>query len=436
MVTQTPRSTTVMAVRDSELAKLPEGLFNAIKLRFPIVVTRLINLLGHRILGSWKKPSVSRAIDTRPSQNNFSTVAIVPISDDVPLTAFTYELYHSLCVCGATLRLTSDVIRKSLGSSILDTNNEYRLTSWLAQQEDQHGIVLYQCDHNLTAWTQRCVRQADCILIVGLADKEPHIGKIEKEVERLAIRTQKELVLLHREGADRPKNTVAWLNNRTWVSSHHHIQCSKRMFSRRSQYRVNELYNKVLMSEPNIHSDFSRMARWLSGTSVGLVLGGGGARGAAHVGMIKAVLEAGIPIDMVGGVSIGAFMGALWCMEKNVTTMTQKAREWSKVRTFLFRYPVLNMLVRDRVTTVAPGAALSPEDDSVVEADAGPDVSRHIHVLWTRLQHDHPEDIRRDPLGGPVAAVLHHQHGHHGQLYAGPHSRYDSHLTAHECLSE
>lgn len=51
MVTQTPRSTTVMAVRDSELAKLPEGLFNAIKLRFPIVVTRLINLLGHRLLG-------------------------------------------------------------------------------------------------------------------------------------------------------------------------------------------------------------------------------------------------------------------------------------------------------------------------------------------------------------------------------------------------
>lgn len=52
MVTQTKRSTTVMAVRDSELAKLPEGLFNGMKLRFPIVVTRLINLLGHRILGA------------------------------------------------------------------------------------------------------------------------------------------------------------------------------------------------------------------------------------------------------------------------------------------------------------------------------------------------------------------------------------------------
>lgn len=52
MVTHTLRSTTVIGVRDSELAKLPEGLFNAIKLRFPIVVTRLINLLGHRILGT------------------------------------------------------------------------------------------------------------------------------------------------------------------------------------------------------------------------------------------------------------------------------------------------------------------------------------------------------------------------------------------------
>lgn len=52
VITQTPRGTTVMAVRDSELAKLPEGLFNAIKKRFPGVVSTLINLLGHRILGN------------------------------------------------------------------------------------------------------------------------------------------------------------------------------------------------------------------------------------------------------------------------------------------------------------------------------------------------------------------------------------------------
>ncbi|XP_012251438.2 neuropathy target esterase sws isoform X3 [Athalia rosae] len=360
MVTQTTRSTTVMAVRDSELAKLPEGLFNAIKLRFPIVVTRLINLLGHRILGSWQRSQsngvsngVTRAaatVDARPSQVNFSTVAIVPISEDVPLTAFTFELYHSLCAIGPCLRLTSDVVRKTLGAAIMEPANEYRLTSWLAQQEDQHRISLYQCDSSYTLWTQRCVRQADCILIVGLGEKTPSLGRMEREVERLAMRTQKELVLLHREQSGlRPSNTVEWLNMRSWVSSHHHIQCPKRMFTRKSQYRINELYSKVLTSEPNVHSDFSRLARWLTGTSVGLVLGGGGARGAAHIGMLKAILEAGIPIDMVGGVSIGAFMGALWCMEKNITTTTQKAREWSKKMTQWWRqildltYPMTSM---------------------------------------------------------------------------------------------
>ncbi|TGZ56931.1 Neuropathy target esterase sws [Temnothorax longispinosus] len=360
MVTQTPRSTTVMAVRDSELAKLPEGLFNVIKLRYPIVVTRLINLLGHRILGTWQQAHTKNGsndtqraaatVDARPAQVNFSTVAIVPVSDDVPLTSFTYELYHSLCAIGPCLRLTSDVVRKTLGTTIMEPANEYRLTSWLAQQEDQHRISLYQCDSSYTLWTQRCARQADCILIVGLGDRAPSIGRTEREIERLVMRTQKELVLLHKEqNGQRPTNTVQWLNMRSWVSSHHHIQCPKRMFARRSLYRINELYSKVLTSEPNVHSDFSRLARWLTGTSVGLVLGGGGARGAAHVGMVKAIIEAGIPIDMVGGVSIGAFMGALWCMEKNITTTTQKAREWSKQMTQWWRqimdltYPMTSM---------------------------------------------------------------------------------------------
>ena len=43
--------------------------------------------------------------------------------------------------------------------------------------------------------------------------------------------------------------------------------------------------------KPDVHSDFSRLARMLRGCSVGLVLGGGGARGCSHVGMIKVRIE-------------------------------------------------------------------------------------------------------------------------------------------------
>lgn len=56
--------------------------------------------------------------------------------------------------------------------------HEYRLSGWLAQQEDIHRIVLYQTDCTLTPWTVRCIRQADCILIVGLGDQEPALGEV------------------------------------------------------------------------------------------------------------------------------------------------------------------------------------------------------------------------------------------------------------------
>ena len=58
-------------------------------------------------------------------------------------------------------------------------------------------------------------------------------------------------------------------------------------------------------------------------------MGGGGARGCSHVGMIKATLEAGIPIDHVAGVSIGALVGGLFATERNLTEVTVKARAFS-----------------------------------------------------------------------------------------------------------
>ena len=99
--------------------------------------------------------------------------------------------------------------------------------------------------------------------------------------------------------------------------------------NKNSSVKCQDYYSQMFEQPLNIHSDFSRLARFLTGTSIGLVLGGGGARGSAHVGMIRAIKEAGIPIDMVGGVSIGAFMGALWCQENSIQSFISKARSWS-----------------------------------------------------------------------------------------------------------
>uniref|UniRef100_A0A670K8Y0 lysophospholipase n=1 Tax=Podarcis muralis TaxID=64176 RepID=A0A670K8Y0_PODMU len=357
-LTRQVRATTVHAVRDTELAKLPEGTLNNIKRRYPQVVTRLIHLLSQKILGNLQQlrgpfpgsglGMTSSSELTNPA-SNLSTVAVLPVCDDVPMAAFTLELKHALNAIGPTLLLTSDIIRARLGASALDSIHEYRLSGWLAQQEDIHRIVLYQTDCTLTPWTVRCIRQADCILIVGLGDQEPTLGELEQMLESTAVRALKQLILLHREDGPSPARTVEWLNMRSWCSGHLHIKCPRRVFSRRSPNKLREMYEKVFEKNADRHSDFSRLARVLTGNTIALVLGGGGARGCSHIGVIKAMEEAGLPIDLIGGTSIGSFIGALYAEERSAVRTKQRAREWAKIMNSVFAtvldltYPITSM---------------------------------------------------------------------------------------------
>ena len=59
---------------------------------------------------------------------------------------------------------------------------------------------------------------------------------------------------------------------------------------------------------------FSAFIQILNAQKVGLVLSGGGAKGAAHIGVIKALEENGIPIDYITGTSAGAIVGSLYAM--------------------------------------------------------------------------------------------------------------------------
>ena len=83
--------------------------------------------------------------------------------------------------------------------------------------------------------------------------------------------------------------------------------------------------------------DYGRLARRLCGKSVGVVLGGGGARGISHIGVIRALRERNIPVDMVGGTSIGAFVGGLYAREGDLYTMHGRAKRFSGRMSTLWR---------------------------------------------------------------------------------------------------
>jgi lysophospholipid hydrolase len=83
------------------------------------------------------------------------------------------------------------------------------------------------------------------------------------------------------------------------------------------------------------------MSRRVTGRSVGLVLGGGGARGIAHVGVIRALIEAGVTVDLVGGTSQGAFCGALFAQNPDSYTDVERstramAAQMASIKTKIF----------------------------------------------------------------------------------------------------
>lgn len=93
-----------------------------------------------------------------------------------------------------------------------------------------------------------------------------------------------ELVLLHNPSTAHPGGTAQWLAPRT-LRAHHHVRQGN-------------------------NEDISRLVRRLTGHTIGVVMSGGGAKGYGHIGALRALKEAGIPVDEIGGTSMGALVSA------------------------------------------------------------------------------------------------------------------------------
>ena len=64
-----------------------------------------------------------------------------------------------------------------------------------------------------------------------------------------------------------------------------------------------ELWHQPFSLSAIALQDLARLGRWMAGKAVGLVLSGGGSRGLAHLGVLHALDDAGVPVDIIGGTS-------------------------------------------------------------------------------------------------------------------------------------
>ncbi|KPV72156.1 uncharacterized protein RHOBADRAFT_39615 [Rhodotorula graminis WP1] len=383
-ITASPRPSTLHAIRDTELARMPMTLFNAISVRHPLVTIQISRIIAARLRsqvarearmvgGLPKELGAPGMGDGSMGKNNFNlkTVAIIPTNRHVPISEFAIKLHQALESIGApTSYLNQATVMQVLGRHAFSRMGQLKLAGWLAETEQKYRIILYVADTAVSApWTQTCIRQADCIMVVADGGADPELGEHEKLLVGMKTTARKELVLLHAERNVVPGTTRRWLKNRSWVHAHHHVEMlgatpevdrssvddpaavvALRKIAARVELQINK-YKKVgprpAPSRAPAQSDFARLARRLCGKSIGLVLGGGGARGISHLGALQALQERSIPIDMVGGTSIGAFVGGLYAREGDLVSAYGRAKRFSGRMSTLWRiltdltYPVV-----------------------------------------------------------------------------------------------
>ena len=221
---------------------MPKTLFNALAIRHPEItlqISRMIALRSRQLVIKSQSPQGVQVPtfnlstkDTSPvaslsssfSNNKFpelfgrnnvnlKTVGIIPVSSSVPVTAFAESLRNALVqsVGAETVLLNSATIMSVMGKHAFSRMGKLKLMSWLAEQEEKARIVLYLADSGVTSqWTRTCIRQADCILLVGLGDGDPSVGEYERFLINMKTTARKELVLLHGEKYCASGTTQEW----------------------------------------------------------------------------------------------------------------------------------------------------------------------------------------------------------------------------------
>ncbi len=251
LLTGGTRSASVRARRDSSVARLTREDFDRIVRRDPAALEGLTEVLAAQLAQA--RPDVRRD-DTLPS-----VVSVLAMHRGAPAERVARSLQSRLAVHRDTVLLDVGAVEE------------------LHRAEREHDtVVLVGAEPGTPAW-EFARRQADHLVLVaqgGDPDDAPEIGHDRCDLVHVGPRPTRE-------------QAARW---------------SERLEPWRTTYAGTDELEDAL----------APVARALSGTSVGVVMAGGGARAFAHIGVLAELAEAGITVDRVAGTSIGALMAALY----------------------------------------------------------------------------------------------------------------------------
>ena len=360
--TGAPRTATATAYRDSLVYRLAQDDYQAICDLAPSVRDEVARQLAVRLTGLLAHAG-PRLRETLPR-----TAVMLPAVPELPCEAVAHRLTVLLSAFGSVRLVGEGDFRAELGTEAVESDSAL---NWFSGLERQSDFVLYATQGASPTWQQATVRQADQILLLAREGSPPPPSAMESFAARHIPWDQWRLVLLHPERQVRVTGTRAWLAARP-VGDHHHVWLDD-------------------------DADLARLARNLRGHATGMVCGGGGAFGIAHVGIQAAFTRAGAVFDHYGGTSSGAAMAIAFALG------SEPAEIESRIIDTFIRHRAL------RRPTVPVHAVLDHHiyDAKLIESYG----EGHLEDLWipafavaANLDEDRIEPIRRGPIWQAVRA--------------------------------
>ncbi|MBT8057413.1 MAG: cyclic nucleotide-binding domain-containing protein [Gammaproteobacteria bacterium] len=297
LLTGAPRTVGVQAIRDSLLVSIDRQTFETLVMQFPS--------LGLKLAGNVANLLQNRHSRAAATTRNLQAITILNLDDGARTFGLCRRLAETMSEPGQTLLLSPERLAE-LGAPVTDVTGKEEipdtLADWFHEKEDEHRFVLFQCHADHPAWTRFALRQSDMVLLVADGSGNPQVRRWEAEVlsDAGAAIARRLLVLLH-PGEGPYDTTPQWLEDRE-LDFHVHVR----------------------RDHPE---DTDRVTRIVTGNALGLVLAGGAARGFAHLGVYRAMEELALPVDWIGGTSIGGIMGAALAAHWSTDEAIERARE-------------------------------------------------------------------------------------------------------------
>ena len=294
------RSASVYANRDSIVIKISKDSLQKLMSLFPDLMMNVLQTVIKRATNQYTQ-------HTKPPL--IKNVVLISKTRTSSIEYFVGQLVQYLGKVGACTLLNKENLQRLTGVSYQDLKSKDPLIHIKMQQaienlEQQNLYLILWASEDEEEWLDKAVRQADVFYIIKERKDPTELTKTESHIfneDSYFKFKEKHLVVIHQDGSRKPEGTSKMLAHRN-VDLHHHVRL-------------------------NFDQDIQRVARHISGNSVGIAFAGGGAKGLAHIGVIKELYNLSVPIDYFSGTSVGSLGAGIVAMDMPIKEMLEFTKE-------------------------------------------------------------------------------------------------------------